>query len=134
MRSSLSRATSFSASSSNMQPQARQERLIEALTLDESDRYDGEVRSGFITAGGLRLETRWVGPPPEEAPTLVFLHEGLGSVSLWKDFPDRLPRQTGCGALIYSRAGYGKSDPAPLPRPVRFMHDEAEVLSEVLEQ
>jgi pimeloyl-ACP methyl ester carboxylesterase len=91
------------------------------------------VTSGFIEAGGLRLEIRWVGPPPEAVPTLVFLHEGLGSVSLWKDFPDRLARRTGCGALIYSRAGYGKSDPVPLPRPVRFMHDEAEVLSEVLE-
>jgi pimeloyl-ACP methyl ester carboxylesterase len=43
-------------------------------------------------------------------------------------------RRTGCGALIYSRAGYGSSDPAPLPRPVRFMHDEAEILPKVLEQ
>jgi pimeloyl-ACP methyl ester carboxylesterase len=92
----------------------------------------GEMTSGFVTAAGLRLETRWIGPPPEAAPTLVFLHEGLGSVSLWRDFPDRLAEQTGCGALIYSRAGYGKSDPAPLPRPVRFMHDEAEILPEVL--
>ncbi len=92
------------------------------------------MKSGFITAGGLRLETRWVGLPPEEAPTLVFLHEGLGSVSLWRDFPDRLAAETGCGALVYSRAGYGRSDPAPLPRPVRFMHDEAEVLAEVLAQ
>lgn len=87
---------------------------------------------GFVTATGLHLETRWVGPPPEDAPTLVFLHEGLGSVSMWRDFPDRLALETGCGALIYSRAGYGKSDPAPLPRPVRFMHDEAEILREVL--
>jgi pimeloyl-ACP methyl ester carboxylesterase len=92
------------------------------------------VESGFVTAAGLRLETRWIGPPPEAAPTLVFLHEGLGSVSLWRDFPDRLARRTGCGALIYSRAGYGKSDPAPLPRPVRFMHDEAKILPEVLAQ
>src|SRR4051812_37300718 len=92
------------------------------------------MESGFVTVGGIRLETRWIGPPPEEAPTLVFLHEGLGSVSLWRDFPDRLAAETGCGALVYSRAGYGKSDPAPLPRPVRFMHDEAEILSEVLER
>jgi pimeloyl-ACP methyl ester carboxylesterase len=94
----------------------------------------GEMTSGFVTAAGLRLETRWIGPPPEEAPTLVFLHEGLGSVSMWRDFPDRLAERTGCGALIYSRAGYGKSDPAPLPKPVRFMHDEAEILREVLTQ
>jgi pimeloyl-ACP methyl ester carboxylesterase len=94
----------------------------------------GEMISGFVTAAGLRLETRWIGPPPEAAPTLVFLHEGLGSVSMWRDFPDRLAERTGCGALIYSRAGYGKSDPAPLPKPVRFMHDEAEILREVLTQ
>lgn len=83
---------------------------------------------------GARLEARWIGPPPESAPTLVFLHEGLGSVSTWRDFPDRLAERTGCGALVYSRAGYGKSSPASLPRPVRFMHDEADVLGHVLEQ
>jgi pimeloyl-ACP methyl ester carboxylesterase len=87
-----------------------------------------------LHAGGFRLEVRRTGPPPEEAPTLVFLHEGLGSVSLWKDFPDRLARETGCGALVYSRAGYGKSDPVPLPRPVRFMHDEAALLPEILRE
>jgi len=87
---------------------------------------------GFLRGEGVRLEARWAGPPPEEAPTLVFLHEGLGSTSLWRDFPDRLAAATGWGALIYSRAGYGKSDPVPLPRPVRFMHDEAAVLPRVL--
>ncbi len=94
----------------------------------------GDMSSGFVTAAGLRLETRWIGPGPETAPTLVFLHEGLGSVSMWKDFPDRLAERTGLGALVYSRAGYGKSAPAPLPKSVRFMHDEAEVLREVLTQ
>lgn len=88
----------------------------------------------FIEAGGRRLEYRWIGPRGDEAPTLVFLHEGLGSASLWRDFPDRLAAATGLGALVYSRAGYGRSNPADLPRPVRFMHDEAEVLVEVLEQ
>src|SRR4051794_15792242 len=84
-----------------------------------------EQLAGFLQVGRVRLEARWIGPPPEAAPTLVFLHEGLGSASLWRDFPDRLAAETGCGALVYSRAGYGKSDPVPLPRPVRFMHDEA---------
>src|SRR5436305_3931081 len=83
------------------------------------------LEPGFLQVEGVRLEARWAGPPPEEAPALVFLHEGLGSTSLWRDFPDRLAAETGCGALIYSRVGYGKSDPVPLPRPVRFMHDEA---------
>jgi pimeloyl-ACP methyl ester carboxylesterase len=88
----------------------------------------------FMQIGGTRLECRWLGPRPDEAPTIVFLHEGLGSVSLWRDFPDALAQATGCGALVYSRAGYGRSEPAPLPRPVRFMHDEAEVLRAVLAQ
>jgi len=91
-------------------------------------------RMEYLQIGGTRLECRWVSPRPDEAPTIVFLHEGLGSVSLWRDFPDALAQATGCGALVYSRAGYGRSDPAPLPRPVRFMHDEAEVLRAVLAQ
>ena len=88
----------------------------------------------FLDVDGVRLEARWIGPPPGEATILVFLHEGLGSASLWKDFPDRLAERTGCGALVYSRAGYGKSAPVPLPRPIRFMHDEAEILSKVIAQ
>ncbi len=88
--------------------------------------------AGFLQVDGVRLEARWTGPPPEKALTLVFLHEGLGSASLWRDFPDRLSAETGCGALIYSRAGYGKSDPVTLPRPLRFMHDEAAILPRVL--
>jgi pimeloyl-ACP methyl ester carboxylesterase len=88
----------------------------------------------FLRIDGRRLECRWIGPGPVEAPTLVFLHEGLGSVSTWRDFPDALAKETGCGALVYSRAGYGRSDPVDLPRPVRFMHDEAEVLARVVEE
>lgn len=83
---------------------------------------------------GQRLEYRWIGPPPGEAPTIVFLHEGLGCVGLWRDFPDRIASATGCGGLVYSRRGYGASEPVPGPRPVRFMHDEAlDVLPAVLE-
>jgi len=82
--------------------------------------------SGFVAVDGHRLECLWLGPRPEAAagPTLVFLHEGLGSVSLWRDFPARLVAATGLGALVYSRRGYGASDPAPLPWSVRYMHDE----------
>ena len=58
-------------------------------------------------------------------PALVFLHEGLGSVELWRDFPERLAQLTGRRALIYSRAGHGQSDLPAAPRPPRFMHDEA---------
>lgn len=86
-----------------------------------------------LEAGGHRLEYEWVGPGPGEAPTIVFLHEGLGSVAMWRDFPARVAEATGCGALVYSRWGYGTSDPVTLPRPVRYMHDEGlQVLPEVL--
>ncbi|VEN73691.1 Alpha/beta hydrolase [Candidatus Desulfarcum epimagneticum] len=88
-----------------------------------------------IRVGGKRLEALWHGPSPEEAATLVFLHEGLGCAEMWHDFPARLADASGCGALVYSRAGYGGSDPCGLPRPVRFMHDEAlEILPRVLER
>jgi pimeloyl-ACP methyl ester carboxylesterase len=88
-----------------------------------------------LSAGGGRLEAAWIGPAPDEAPTLVFLHEGLGCVALWRDFPARLAEITGCGALVYSRLGYGGSAPCPLPRGVDFMHHEGlVVLPEVIRQ
>ena len=88
-----------------------------------------------FTVNGRRIEAVWHGPPPDAAPTLVLLHEGLGCVAMWKDFPERLAARTGFGVLAYSRPGYGKSDPVPLPRPLSYMHDEArEVLPAVLDQ
>jgi pimeloyl-ACP methyl ester carboxylesterase len=80
---------------------------------------------GWVAAGGRRLEYEWIGPGPEAAPTLVFLHDGLGCVETWRDFPAALAAATGCGALVYSRAGYGGSEALPGPWPVSFMHDEA---------
>jgi pimeloyl-ACP methyl ester carboxylesterase len=85
-----------------------------------------------MTAGGHQLECLRLGPGPDEAPTLVFLHEGLGCSAMWRDFPSQLAEATGCGALVYSRAGYGSSDRAILPRPIHYMHDEAAVLGELL--
>jgi pimeloyl-ACP methyl ester carboxylesterase len=82
----------------------------------------------FAEIGGNRLEYAWHGPRPHEAPTLVFLHEGLGSVSLWRDFPAALSDRTGCGALVYSRLGHGRSDPSIAPHPTSFMHFEARVV------
>ena len=90
--------------------------------------------SGFLSVGTQRLEYRMIGPKPEAAPTLVLLHEGLGCVGLWGDFPDKLSAATGAGVLVYSRAGYGKSSPVALPRPLSYMHDEArEVLPKLLD-
>ncbi len=55
----------------------------------------------------------------------MFLHEGLGCVALWKDFPSQVAKATGCNALVYSRYGYGSSTPLRSPREPTFMHDEA---------
>jgi pimeloyl-ACP methyl ester carboxylesterase len=83
---------------------------------------------------GRTLETQWWGPAPEAAATLVLLHEGLGCVALWRDFPEALAAATGCGVFAYSRFGYGGSDTASLPRPMNYMHDEAvSVLPRVLD-
>lgn len=81
-----------------------------------------------------KLECRWIGSPERERPTLVFLHDGLGCVDIWRDFPDRLADRLGLTAFIYSRAGYGRSDPVALPRGLDYEHTEAlEVLPKVLE-
>jgi pimeloyl-ACP methyl ester carboxylesterase len=88
-----------------------------------------------FVAGGRKIEAAWHGPSPDQAPTLVLLHEGLGCVALWRDFPEKLAQRTGCGVLVYSRPGYGKSASVPLPRPLTYMHDEAfDVLPAVLDQ
>ena len=84
-----------------------------------------EAPHGAVVADGKRLEAAAFGPPPGTAPTLVLLHEGLGSVALWRDFPERLAEATGFGVFVYSRAGYGRSDPVDLPRPLDYMTREA---------
>ena len=86
-----------------------------------------------IIIDGRSLEAAWWGPPPDAAPSIVLLHEGLGCVATWRDFPSRLAEATGAGVFAWSRAGYGRSAPAPLPRPVSYMHDEAALLSHVLD-
>lgn len=96
---------------------------------------DWAAGKGFLTAKGARLEYACWGPAPDQAPTIVLLHEGLGCVALWRDFPQRLAEATGMGVLAYSRAGYGQSDGKALPWPINYMTDEAEeVLPLVLEQ
>ena len=91
--------------------------------------------SGFLDIGAHALEYRFIGPRPDAAPTLVLLHEGLGCVGLWGDFPDKLAHATGCGVFAYSRAGYGQSSPVVLPRPLTYMHEEArDVVPALLDQ
>jgi pimeloyl-ACP methyl ester carboxylesterase len=67
-----------------------------------------EGAGGEIVADGKRLEAVAYGPRPDQTPTLVMLHEGLGCVALWRDFPARLAAATGWGVFTYSRAGYGR--------------------------
>ena len=89
--------------------------------------------SGFLRIGTSDLEYRMIGPMPDAAPTIVMLHEGLGSAGLWGDFPEKLQAATGAGVFAYSRAGYGASTPAKLPRPLDYMHSEAlDVLPKLL--
>ena len=89
--------------------------------------------TGFLDLDPMRLEYRMIGPRPDAAPTIVMLHEGLGSIAIWGKFPEMLAAATGAGVFVYSRAGYGNSSPGKLPRTVSFMHEEAtEVLPRVL--
>src|SRR5687768_11731330 len=86
-----------------------------------------------LSAAGHSVNYEWI-EGDAARPPLVFLHEGLGSIRQWRDFPAKLAAATGCRALVYDRYGYGQSDVLAEPqRTVRFMHDEAlRVLPEVL--
>jgi pimeloyl-ACP methyl ester carboxylesterase len=88
----------------------------------------------FLTVDGVRLEYRRIFPDPQRlgSPMLMLLHEGLGCVGLWKDFPDRLAKATGLGVFLWSRAGFGRSDPIALPRPLDYLERETELIPEVL--
>ncbi|MEQ9643100.1 MAG: alpha/beta fold hydrolase [Alphaproteobacteria bacterium] len=84
-----------------------------------------------------RIELAWGGLEYRRIdgaqPTLVLLHEGLACAELWRDIPDELAERTGRAVLVYSRYGYGGSDPRPAPWPKSYMHDEAiEVLPALL--
>lgn len=83
------------------------------------------MQTGFIQACGHQLEYRLIPAHQLNRPTLVFLHEGLGSLAMWRDFPARVAAATGCRTLVYSRYGYGQSDVLQAPFSVRYMHDEA---------
>jgi pimeloyl-ACP methyl ester carboxylesterase len=81
------------------------------------------------------LEAARIEPRDSTIPTIVMLHEGLGSVSHWKDFPSRLAEATGAGIFLYSRYGHGGSDALEGPRSVSYMHHEAQVvLPEILQK
>jgi len=91
----------------------------------------------IVTVDGIRLPVRRLIPcgAAPDAPVLVFLHEGLGSIGLWKDVPEALCRATGLPGVIYDRQGHGGADPVRAwPRPVPYLEHEAEhVLPRVLD-
>ncbi len=91
------------------------------------------MRSSFLNVSGHRLEYQRLGTGDARAPTLVFLHEGLGSIGQWRDFPAHIAQETGLPAIVYARYGYGQSDVLQQPFGVDFMHREAlESLPELL--
>ena len=84
----------------------------------------------------VQIETQWLGEANPKAPLLVFLHEGLGSLAMWKDFPERLCRAAGVRGLVFSRPGYGRSTPRDEAEAwgLDFMHRQAyEVLPALLD-
>ncbi|MBX9634786.1 MAG: alpha/beta hydrolase, partial [Magnetospirillum sp.] len=86
----------------------------------------------YFQLDGVSLEYAWIGNPADHA--LVFLHEGLGSVALWRDFPAAVAAAVGLPALVFSRAGYGGSSPVRLPRPLDYLEREGlDVLPHVLD-
>lgn len=86
------------------------------------------MKQGFVEAGGHQLEVVEYPAHQTGRPPLVFLHEGLGSVSLWRDFPAQIALATGCRTIVYSRYGYGQSDVLAAPRRPDYMHYEALVV------
>lgn len=102
--------------------------------MNGNDSMTSLTPAGFLSIGTARLEYKWLAPPATDAPTIVMLHEGLGSVGLWNDFPEKLQQATGAGIFVYSRAGYGQSSSVTLPRPLDYMQREAlDVLPKVLD-
>jgi pimeloyl-ACP methyl ester carboxylesterase len=81
-----------------------------------------------VHIAGHRLEYEIQPPAAPGRPWVVFLHEGLGSSLQWREFPAHLAARTGCGALSYSRWGYGGSDSRPRPWPADFLEDEAAIV------
>ncbi len=68
----------------------------------------------------------------QNTPTIVFLHEGLGCIEFWRDFPEEICGESGCGGMVYDRRGYGRSDPLKVPWPFDYLNDEALFLNGIL--
>lgn len=84
------------------------------------------IEESFITIQSNRLAMRWIyGRKHRTSPVLVFLHEGLGSIRMWRDIPEQLCTETGLTGVVYDRRGHGNSDPLPQHRTPGYLHEEA---------
>ncbi|MGB9148765.1 MAG: alpha/beta hydrolase, partial [Burkholderiales bacterium] len=83
------------------------------------------MQNGFINVNGYLIDYIQYSSTKENAPTIVFLHEGLGCIALWKDFPERVAQATGCRVVVYSRYGYGESSELNESFKTDYMHREA---------
>ena len=106
--------------------------LVALSPLDLREVVESALAQITLKAAGHEIRGHFKGPRP---PMLVFLHDALGSVRLWRDFPDQLVRSTGCGALLYDRWGSGESEPLARPFSKQYLVEEAlHALPEVLSQ
>jgi len=111
----------------------REEMMPFDVRTDHTERHEKSIFR--VTVQGRALEVQRIAGLSPHAPDLVFLHEGLGSISHWKDFPARVAAITGCRVTVYSRYGSGNSDRLTEPRPVNYMHDEGlRALPDLLKQ
>ncbi len=85
-----------------------------------------QIEETFIKLSQHHYAVKWIyGSGDKKSPVLIFLHEGLGCIELWRDFPEQVCRDTGLTGLVYDRLGHGKSDPLPKRRSQYYLHDEA---------
>jgi pimeloyl-ACP methyl ester carboxylesterase len=93
------------------------------------------ISGDYVEVGDARLEYKRLPATKPGLPPVVLLHEGLGSIAMWRDFPERVAAATGAETIVYSRRGYGRSTPLAGKRDVDYMHIEArEILPKVLER
>ncbi|MGD9538295.1 MAG: alpha/beta fold hydrolase [Alphaproteobacteria bacterium] len=112
-------------------PKPKPRKLAQPMTVADEVRESAVLE---LRAGGKRLRAVVIGQGPKQGRHLVFLHEGLGCIALWRSFPASIARATGCNALVYERQGHGGADPIEPPRPLDYLEREAEtVLPEVLD-
>ena len=94
-----------------------------------SEKNSTSCRTFHVNAAGCRLRVKCIEPQKaklaKDRPTLVFLHEGLGCIELWRDFPETLCLSTGCPGLVYERKGYGGSEKFEDPWPLNYLQEES---------